>query len=98
MTQHKNSEADIVTVIVQNPRRREEKFDRMRASTNEKDKGAMIIGRLMDYFGFLTYQEVEESRNRLLKKEAEDQLKNNQKQQWARDKYGNPTYPIKSNI
>lgn len=84
---------DIVTVAVHSGNTHS-LIDRMKAHTTEKARGALMIDRLMQLFGLSSYHEIE----LLVALELEKEKENNGKIQWERDKFGNPTYPSKSNI
>lgn len=87
-----NKNNDVVTVAVHSGDQRE-LIDRMKASTNEKTKGALMIDRQKDLFGFTSYKEIEN----LVDKEfsSEHVRAKTNKISWERDRYGNPTRPFR---
>lgn len=79
---------DIVTIAVHTGNNR---FltDKMRAATTERGKGALIMDRLKQLFGFASYDEVD----LLVAVELEKERERNEKIIWERDRFGNPTSP-----
>lgn len=81
---------DLITVAVHSGHKNE-LIDRMRAATHEKRKGALMIDRQKELFGFASYKEIETILADELKKEEHQPAKSTIK--WERDRFGNPTRP-----